>query len=724
MKANNISFIRILALVMALMMLASVALTSCDKTPDEPKDSGSQPQGSQSNEPVDSGSNEPVDSDNDAPVDSGSNEPGDITTPEYDVITVAKALELCGEPGNISAEQYYIRGIIETITNAQFGAMVIKDDTGSIPVYGTYSTDGKSYPDFDYKPVKGDEVLLYCILQNYNGTKEVKRAELIEYKNNQGNIDVSQYAPATITEARAAQKGANLKVSGVVARITYSTGMKPNGFVLVSGGESIYVYDGDTAARVAIGNRIEIAGTKDYWILDSEIGSASKFGYNGCNQLTDAILISNDNKTDNSLELDKFPTSTVKELIETPVSEDITTKVFKVNALVKKTPGTGFVNYYLYDIDGTTGSYTYTQCSGDDFAWLDEFDGKICTVYLTLLNAKSTSTGCQFRFLPVAVFDEGYRFDTNKAAEMVLNYYAVGQFLSTYSGNPELELLTSVSSDLLGFTNATISYASSDTSVIAFNEKDNKTIMECLKAGSASVTITVTHNGKTATKTIIITVAISEVTDYVNVQAAINAQVGDRVTVHGIVGPSLVNRDGFYLIDESGVIALIVKERAVFDGLMVGHEIIIEGMRDKFHNGEGTHAGQAAITDVTVVANSYGNHSYDTSTFITDKTLADLCALSVDQDYSTMVFVLNATVMWEESPWYANAKLTDGNVSINLYSSNANKQYGFLKQYIGQEITVELALCNWNNKTYHQACVLAVRTADGKVINNLNFNAN
>ena len=112
-------------------------------------------------------------------------------------------------------------------------------------------------------------------------------------------------------------------------------------------------------------------------------------GYN----MDDAIVISNDK---GSADFDKswITESTVKEIMDTPVTEDITAKIFKVNALVKKAPGNGFTNYYIDDIDGVTGSYVYTQCNGGDFGWLDEFDGKICTVYLVALNAKASTSGC------------------------------------------------------------------------------------------------------------------------------------------------------------------------------------------------------------------------------------------------------------------------------------------------------------------------------------------
>jgi hypothetical protein len=188
----------------------------------------------------------------------------------------------------------------------------------------------------DEKPYKGDEVLLHCILQNYNGTKEVKNARLIEFKKNDAVVDLSAYTAATIAEARAAAVGAKVKVSGVVAAITYANGMKPIGFVLVDNTQSIYVYGGDATQQVAVGNKVELAASKTYWVLGDEQGLADKFGYKGCNQLEDAYLVSNDKKTDNVFDKSWIEESTVKDMLDAPVTEDTTTIIRKVNALVSK----------------------------------------------------------------------------------------------------------------------------------------------------------------------------------------------------------------------------------------------------------------------------------------------------------------------------------------------------------------------------------------------------
>ena len=640
---------------------------------------------------------------------------------EIQTITIAEALALCGEPGHITTERYYIRALIKTVTNAQYGSMVIYDETGEISVYGTYSADGELYyNELADRPVKGDEVLLHCILQNYNGTKEVKNARLIEFVSNQGNFDASEYTSATIAEAREAAEGAKLRVSGIVARITYSTGMKPNGFILVNGADSIYVYDGDTAGRVSVGNRVEIAASKTYWVLDTEQSNANLHGYRGCNQLESATLLSNDNGNNGWMDA-SFPTITVKEIMDNPVSNDITTQIYKVTALVKKVPGSGFINYYINDLDGTTGSYVYTQCNGGDFDWLDAFDGKICTVYLVALNAKSSVSGCVYRFLPVAVVDEGFVFDVEDSAWYSVTYHGIPQFAPLYTGNPALEVVTTVNSALLGFENATLTYASSDDSVITFVTADGKTVMNCVGSGTATITVTGSYNGIEYSNTVTVTVDIpEEEIPSITVGEALDAEVGTEVVVKGIVGPSLVNQTGFYLIDESGVIAVVLSS-AELEKVQLGDEVILKGTKAIRVKDGSSDFGQVNLDACEILTNNYGDHEYSDASFITDKTLNDFNNLSAAENHGAEVYVVTATVKVVEAQYYSNIYITSGSTEVLLYCSSAN-QYNWLKAYAGQEITVEVAPCNWNSKGIYRGCVLAVVNEDGsKVCNELNF---
>ncbi len=700
--------------VLAVLLAAGMAV-SCTQDPQDPADTtlDTTPESA----PSESETADETGADTDGESET---EPEEVVR---DIITIAKALELCGEPGNLTEERYYIRGTIVSIDNPAYGAMTIKDETGTISVYGTYSEDGSiSYGDMDVKPYKNDIVLLHCTLQNYNGTKEVKNARLIGFEHVEVEVDEKDYIDMSVSAARIAPTGTKIKVDGVVARITYANGHIPMGVYLVDNTQSIYVYDGDLAGRVKIGDTVTVLGSKAYWILDTEQNNADKFGYKGCCQLEDVTVLKVE---DTKADFDKswIPTSTVKDILETPVTENITTTIYKVNALVRKADGQGFVNYYFNDLDGKTGSYTYTQCNGSDFAWLDEFDGKICTVYLSVINAKSTASDCLFRFIPVAVVDEGFTFNTDDAPKHAVEYYGLPQFNASYSGNPAAEMITSVSSELLGFENATLSYTSSDASVVSFDEVDGKIIFNCKKTGKATVTVTGALGGKTYSDTVEIEVTVNEEYDeMVCVQDAQNAPVGETVIVKGIVGPSVVNKSGFYLFDETGMIAVIVKNADTFDEIEIGHEIVITGVRDCYKDADKTHAGQTCLTQVEVLANYYGDHDYPTDDFITDKTLADIYALNNNEDHTTEVYVVKATVNFNETAYYTNVNLSDNGTKLNLYCSSGS-QYSFLKAFAGQEVTLEIAPCNWNNKSYYVGCVLVVYTEDGKVLNELNFNS-
>ena len=471
-----------------------------------------------------------------------------------DTITVAQALAIAS---SVSLEDYfYINATVKSVTNANFGEMTIEDETGEILVYNTKNNDGTEYKNMEDKPYQGDSVLLKVNLNTHNGTPQVKQAYIEEFTHAALSINPDDYTLTTIADARLLADGTVVKVEGVVARITYADGMIPSGFYLIDNTSSIYVYDGNIAARVAIGNTVTIVGAKDHWILATEQNNADKFGYKGCNQITSCVLVSND-KGNTAFNTSWITESTVKNIVDTPVTEDISTLVYKVTALVKEVPGNGFTNFYFYDLDGKTSSYAYSQCSGSDFAWLREFEGKICTVYLSALNAKSTAGDCYWRFIPVAVVDEGFVFDTAKAPEYAVKYHGVDQFLPEYTADPELELETSVSSELLGFEGATLTYTSNDENVVFFTISDGKVIMHTKNPGTAHVTITATYGEYTYYETVSVTVSVAQTYDFISVEDAIAASVGETVIVKGIVGPSLVNKVGFYLMGEDGLIAVL-----------------------------------------------------------------------------------------------------------------------------------------------------------------------
>ena len=58
---------------------------------------------------------------------------------KYECITISEAIALANAAGEtVTAESYYVYGIIETVSNPTYGEMTISDETGSIYVYGTF----------------------------------------------------------------------------------------------------------------------------------------------------------------------------------------------------------------------------------------------------------------------------------------------------------------------------------------------------------------------------------------------------------------------------------------------------------------------------------------------------------------------------------------------------------------------------------------------------------
>lgn len=613
--------------------------------------------------------------------------------------------------------KYCIDGTVKSIDNATFGQMTLEDETGAISVYGTQSADGSlRYDAMDEKPVAGDYVVLFIQnIKNHLGkTKEINNAWIVHFEKPAApSFDINDYTEVNVSTARGKSVGDKVLVEGVVARITYANGKKPNGFFLVDNTESIYVFDSQIAPQVNIGDRVKIAGARDNWILDTEKTNAAKFGYTGCIQLTDAHLVEKVS-TGQAVDYTWVTETTVKEIMDTPASENITTTIYKVNALVKKVEGTGFINYYFDDIDGKTGSYAYTQCNGSDFDWLDEFDGKICTVYLSAINAKSSATGCLWRFVPIQVAYESYSFNEENAPQFALDYYAVDQFETVYRSDPALEVITSVGSELLGFENVTLSYASDNEASVRFDTADGKTVMHTGEAGSAQITITAEYKTYRATEKVTVTVEEKPEYNAVTVAEAIASTVDTEVTVKGIVGPSLVNKVGFYLIDDTGVIAVetTAEEMAT---VSLGDEVTIKGTRTN------NNATQICLLDSTVLLNEYGEHEYSTATFIEGKTLAEVVALGQTVDCTTKVYVVEVEIKLVESKYYANIYVTDGDTELRLYCSGVG-QYGFLKPYDGQRVTVELVMCNWNGKNYVGAVLSVTDSDEQKTVNQLNFN--
>ncbi len=671
----------------------------------------------------------------------GEEKPKEDLADKYEHISISEAIALAQAAGETATtESYVIVGTVKTVKNATYGEMVVEDESGELYIYGSMAADGTYYDQMTDKPVKGDTVVLRGVLRTYNGTPQMGeknvKAVIVDWYHPEVEINPSEYESVEISVAREKAEGSKVQVSGVVAAIAYANGKIATGVILVDGTSSIYVFDKDVAGQVQVGNQITVAATKTYWILGTEESNAALYGYKGACQLESALLVSND-KDNHEFDKSWIEEITVKELMNTPFDENVTTLLYKTTALVEKKEGTGFVNYYIKDLDGQTGSYTYTQCNGSDFAWLNDYDGKICTVYLTALNAKSTPAECFYRLLPVQVEEiASFAYPEEDIPAFAIEYGVMDLFGEEYGANPALQLPNGYSNDLIGAEGVALSYTVSDESVAEIVAGSEYSTLNLLASGRCEVTVTATYKTYSAsvTKTVVLNAAEQIVAPTV---AEVIAKEDDaQVKVRGIVMSSLVNRDGFYLGDETGMIAVLTNKETLAK-IKPGDEVVFEGYKVHFKKATSTSiAGQCAIvgsvtrtaesvnftSDAKLLANYFGDNEYSTSYFIEDKTIDDLYALDIQTDYTNNVYKISAKVIVEKTAYYSNIYLQDegGTNTFGLYSSSA-AQYAWLQAYAGQVVEMEIAVCNWNDKKNYKGCVLSVTVDGKKIFNTLNF---
>lgn len=716
MKTNKLVFLG--------LILSGLILSSCGKvTPsNDISSNNSVPSNQKSSDDVPS--NSEVSSED---ISSQSSEVSSSEEPQITYLTVTEAVALANQVGEQgTSERQYVMGKVKNITNTTYGEMYITDGTSDLYIYGVYSADGKlRYSEMSEKPYSGDDVYLYGFVKTYNNSPEMGASWLQKFVSHQGEIDLSEYSSMNIETARNAVKGSKVIVQGVVAKITYANGKVPNGLYLVDDTSSIYVYSNEIAGRVSVGEEVKLAGTRDDYILESEVALAQKWGYQGSVQIADAIFVESIEHDQNPLK-DWIEQSTVKDLLETPFTTNITTKIYKVNAIVNKVPGSGFVNYYINDLDNKTGSYVYTLCNGSDFSYLDAVDGKICTVYLALHNAKATASGAYYRLMPIDV-EENISFSMNDHGilQFALDYYVFPQFKTEYNADPALELMQSVSNEYIPFENVTIEY-SSTSELVTFDNSDGKLVMHLADGtGEARVNIRASYNGASVNTVASFQVINVDLPETMAISDAMVEEDDETVTVRGVVMSSLINQTGFYLNDGTGVIA-IRTDSTTIKNINIGNEVVMQGKKTHF-KATTTNLGQNCIDSATLVANLMGNHEYSKAPFVTDKTFDEIFEYKEKtgtDDYTCTVFVVQCYLRKSASAYSTNYYLSNSNHTKEFYLyAGSGAQYAAFDGFSDGStlLTVEFALCNWNTKSEYRACIISASDGTTSVLNTYNF---
>ena len=659
------------------------------------------------------------------------------------IYSVSEALDFAAKAGDIPSEEYVVYGVIKSITNYGNGQMVIRDttdETKELSVFGVRGPDGSTYFDkLNRIPAIGDTVYLKAPLHTFNDKAELglsdSPAKLLDYDETSAPVTDEGYTESTIAQARAAAKGTKVKVTGVVAKKALGQGYSPNGFYLVDKTGSIYVYGGNPAVYVKEGNTVTIVGETDRFISDKEITYAEKYGYQGAIQISSAHLFSNDKGT-SEFPKDSIKKTTRKDILNTSLTENITGQIFEVTAVIKKSQGAGFVNYFIDDLDQKTGSYTYTRNNGNDFTWLDEYLDKVVDLFVGVTNCKSAKSGCNYRLQPISVTPiENYSRKEAEVQQFIYDYYAEKQFLDGYSGDPQAELRTSFSDSLLGIDKATISYSSSNTQFAYFEEKEEKQILHVnvdAENKKSTITTNITNKGttKSFTKEIIyVPIEFGSRT----VEDARDRDDGETIKVKGIVAGRVLNQaESFYITDSTGIIACYATQ-TVLEGFKVknGDEVVIEGTKEhkKKKKQDGTYTdptGQANLTVTKFYGVTSTGNTVPNPNVISDKSFDDIRSTPLTEDYSRQLYTLSVFYYSDGknvSCVYANEKAYKENVkgtSMNIYKGKYS-QVEFLKERENKQVTMTFALCNWNSKTSVAICPLSATDGATTVYNTYSF---
>ncbi len=116
-----------------------------------------------------------------------------------------------------TADKYIAEGVVVEIASAQYGNMYIMDGNGDkLYIYGLYDGNGKKYGEMESKPVVGDYVKVVGPMGQYNGTAQMKNADIVSFTAPTDLADIAAFtevpagkffAKVTVTEVYNAQYG-------------------------------------------------------------------------------------------------------------------------------------------------------------------------------------------------------------------------------------------------------------------------------------------------------------------------------------------------------------------------------------------------------------------------------------------------------------------------------------------------------------------------------------
>ncbi len=496
-------------------------------------------------------------------------------------------------------------------------------------------------------------------------------------------------------------------VRGVVVKHNYTGQSTPyiTGFWLADKTGSIYVYGEEVAKSVEVGNTVVVKGVKAYYIPQNDAGAAASVNYKGMLQLTSPEILENDNKTSLVIDKNVITTTTVKDILETPLTEDITGKIFRVKGRWSKVTPADFTNYYLNDLNRVDSIMAYTQSNGKDYKWTDPYDGKTVEM-LIIVSIGKPGVGA-WRMCPVSFIDDNVQVsaqeEANYAAERLLN-----EFADTY--NTETTVTFAKEDEFLAGSNRTIS-SSSNQITVNNGETENSVVISASELGKITIEASVTFDGATGTATKEI-----EIVEKPKVPATPIAEVkemedGSEVTIEAVVAKvtykSSMTPQGLFLADETGTIVLRCEDNKLdlIADIKDGNKVVVKGtvahyVKNADNASNAGYSGDLQLTNPEIIDVDTNVHEIPATSY-TQSSITEIMNTLPSTNLSSAMFVVRAKVVKNQNTYATSYNLVEvdgGAASLPLYSQNSGNDFKWLDEYAGQEVTIIVAIQNLNLK--------------------------
>jgi RPA family protein len=507
-------------------------------------------------------------------------------------------------------------------------------------------------------------------------------------------------------------------VEGVVVHYNYTGQSTPyiTGFWLADDTDSIYVYGEDAAKSVAVGNMVTVKGTKAYYIPNTDSGSAASLSYEGMAQLKDPTILHNDGLTTNEIPSGAINESTVSDLSKTPLTTDISGKIYKVKGYYHKYPATGYTNYGITDLNRMDRLNAYTQSNGKDFSWTDDYDGKAVEMLLITTLAKPGSG--EWKFCPVkmireitATTEEEVAYGAERALSEFADEYAVTTVVTIPTADPKLDGLTRAFS------------SESPLVSVLIDGDDAKVTISANEKTTITIKATATYKGVSKDDSKDIVISGKPQIDTKTIAEANALEDGATATIEGVVAAvtykSSLVKQGLFLADGTGSIFIYngTSAQANLKDVEKGNKVIVTGTLVHYINSKNAdnaaregYSGDHQLANVSV--DFIDSNVYEVpAAAIRESTVAAIVGTAASNNITGNIYRVNAIVKAGSYGSYSLVSPDETNVALSLYTQCGGADMAWLSDYASTTVSIVVGIqnlkltsssCNW------RACPISV----------------